>query len=195
LSGLIEHALATLPVPALTSAQDRLTVAIARRYIALRAQQSALVLLAAREERDREMVTIARQAGAADARLADTRANQARARAAIAALDVELAVLTGAGPDRLEQMPGGPIPLPTAPLPGGDSYAAAQRAAAQAQSAALSAIAAAQTIRAHSPGTLPTRETLPADRQALDALLAEEQARAAMTDAYVVALRRDPAPR
>jgi outer membrane protein TolC len=193
LSALIEHALADLP--ALTSAQDHLTVAIAHRYIALRAQQSALVLLAAREELDSRMVTIARQPSAAEAQLADTRADQVRARAAIAALDVELAVLTGAAPDTLAQMPGGPIPLPPASLSGGESYAAAQLAAAQAQAAALSAIAAAQTIRAHTAGSLPTRETLAADRRALDALVAEEQARAAMTEAYVLALRREPATR
>jgi outer membrane protein TolC len=206
LSALIEHALAALPTPALRSAQDNLTAAIARRYIALRAQQTALVLLAAREELDSQLVAMARQPTAtraaphqqittAEAQLMDTRADQVRARAAIAMFHVELAVLTGSAPETLDHMPGGPIPLPAAPLPGVESYAAAQLAAARAQSQALSAIAAAQTLRAHTAGLLPTRETLAADRRALAALQDEEQARAAMTEAYVLALAGDPSGR
>jgi outer membrane protein TolC len=46
------------------------------------------------------------------------------------------------------------------------------------------AVAASQTMRARA-GTLAPGEAVDADRQALDALQAEEQARAAMTQAYV----------
>lgn len=191
-------------------AHRRRSAEIARRYIALRAQQTALVLLAEREEIDGELLTAARECGAdsampcpsldaAAAQLLDTRVAQALVRAGIAAQREGLAALTGTVGVRYS-LPGGPIPLPP-PVPVAGvpvladahsalaQYDAARVAANLAQTAATDAraVAAAQTMRARA-GTLPAGEALEADRRALLDLQAEEQARAEMTQAYLALL-------
>ncbi len=291
----------------LADAQVSLSAEIARRYIDLRARQSGLVLLAQREDLDHQLLILARErfAGgtaahqsveAAEAQWEGTQADQAQARAEVTALRDGLAVLVGAVPGALDDLPSGAIPLPPAQLVVGDPagmlgrrpdirvaerkfaaaharigvevaqrypqvslmgilgvggssasdlfdsaqistialprltwnfidfgrtaaavrgaragsdaaladyhaavlsalqdaesalgrYGAARIAAgdAMAQASHARAIAALQTMRAHA-GTLAAADAIAADRQALDALQAEEQARAAMTQAYV----------
>ncbi len=233
LSALIERAPAPSPPPT-TSARGRRSAEIASRYIALRERQTALVLLAEREDIDSRLVAFARQHVAdgtaprrqvetAEAQLARTRADQARIRARIAALSDGLAVISDAAPGTLASLPGGPIPLPPPALEAGDQtvpiawhpdirlatcklfaarcvrarrnaaladYRAKELTAARAQSLAehARAIAASQDMRAGG-GTVAPGEALEADREALDALQAEEQARAAMTQAYVAVAR------
>jgi len=84
------------------------------------------------------------------------------------------------------------VPLPPASAAAGDTagvlagqFAAARAAEAMALSQAdHTRAAAAQELSAHA-GTLPPGEGIAADLQALDAAQAEEQARAAMTLAWV----------
>jgi outer membrane protein TolC len=215
LSGLIERAFAGMAPGRLTDRQVSASAGIARSYIDLRTQQTMLVLLAEREDLDIQLVTIAGQriAGntaaasieAAQAQLERTHADQARVRADVAELRNRLAALTGSSAGALDSLPGGPIPLPPTALvtadPAGQAAAAhgrigvdsalgrfdaARAAAGQALSQAAHARSIAQLalIRAGS-GTLAPEEALDEDRRALDALQAEEQARAAMTQAYV----------
>lgn len=186
--------------PPLAGAQASLPAQIARQYIDLRAQQAALVLLARREELDAQLVTIVQQhfaGGTAprqqvtttQARLERTHADQLHTRGEIAALRNGLAALIGAAPGALDSLPGEAIPLPPAPVAVGDvrgGYGAARvaegLALAEAEQARI--IAALQTLRARA-GTLAPDDAITADMQALVAVQAEQQARAAMTQAYV----------
>lgn len=179
---------------------------IARIYIDLRAQQTALVVLARREEIDRQLIVAAPQNPRIAAGSSRTRADQARTRARIAALRRALAALDGLEPHALDDMPGGPIPLPpaasatraeqcrTQAAPDATRgaqraihhYDTARKAAALAQLRAeqASASAAAQDLSERA-GTIAPTIALIADRHALDALLTEAAARAAMTGAFV----------
>ena len=198
LAQLIERGLAQAPLS--PGARDELPSRMAQAYIDLRARQTALVLLARREELNAQLVTIAQQrpadgaaprqpVEAALAQWAATQADQARARLEIAALRERLAVLAGATPGALADLPGGPIPLPPAQAgasEGSGAYGAARIAESTAltQAAQAGAVAAQQSLQARA-GTLPPADAIKSDLRALNALAAEEQARAAMTRAFV----------
>ncbi len=202
LSRLIERGLAKAPLS--RDAQVRLPGRIAQAYIDLRAQQATLVLLARREELDAQLVDIARQdvagrtvlAEAAFAQLMATRSDQLSTRDRIQALRDDLTALASAAPDALV---GGPIPLPPAQA-APDDRAGRYNAARIVESLALThaeqacAISAQRLLQVRA-GTLPPADARISDLQALDALQADEQARAAMSQAYVAeALVRATAP-